>query len=288
KDLVFFINQKGIIDCQKSILNGKILETEYLYLTLGIIVGVIGLIALIFAITSLTYAKRKSVVRHKVALFIFTLMPIAIVACATTYLIFELDNLTDIIKYVTYGVIGAFGFIVLCNMLGIIFGRSEQFMSNDNNKYAFNNASLRNARVDANNNVKSAQELVARPQQMQSQGVNPPQQQSTASMMQQRAQARRMQNSQQPLVRPMQLSRPAQPVRTGMPTNPNRTGVSRPVGVMGTAQPTHATANMQGQIRPTQQPNTTPVRRYCQKCGKLLQPNEKFCTLCGLLDKQGN
>lgn len=277
-DLQFFVWQDGIVEIQTKLFKGELLKLEFLYLALGIIVGVAGLIALIFAIVSLSYAKKRKVVCHRVALFIFSLIPLAIAGLATTYFVLEMKMLTDNIKYVLYGLMGAFGFIGLCYLLGIIFGRSEKFMSNDNNKYAFENAnSMRNARADVNNNVKAAQ-MQYQPQasgiiqQRTQQGQARPVQPMTAQ--QRPAQPRPIQPQARPTgtSRPMpQASRPTQ--ARPMPPRPmgatqQRSAQARPMG------PTQA----RPMVRPTQQGQNV---RYCPKCGKQLSPNEKICTLCG-------
>lgn len=300
-DLQFFIYQDFFIKFD--------LKLEFLYLFLGIAVAVIGLIILILAIITMTYAKKKKVVRRRVPLLIFALIVLAVAGCTATYLFLEFETLTDNIKYIAYGIIGAFGFAGLCNILGVMFGRSEQFMSNDNSKYAFDNSSLRSARVDVNNNVKNAQmQHPAGVQYAQSQ-YQPMQQRSNAGqgryapMLQQGyAQqpkaggiAQRPQN--QNMSRTMQANavrqaprpigqataRPVQPMTHGanvnQPVRRVQQGVNsaqaRPVNPRP-VQPT--TSNITP--RPSAHTQAT-AGKYCVKCGKQLLPNERFCSLCG-------
>ena len=294
KDLTFFINQEGLLNLQKQLLKG-LLKHEFLFLFLGIIVAVIGLLVLIFAILSLNYTKKRKVVRRKVAVLLFTLVPIAIAGGIGYYLYSEFKVLTDVIKYVCYGVIGVFGAISLFNLLGIIFGRSEKFMSNDNNKYAFDNSSLRDARANVNNNVKNAQ---PRPNMVQAQNTN--QYQNVPPRAPQQAQRMPSQapNMQARPVRPMQPQQPRLMQQRPMP-NARPQGSSRPVSPMsrvapqqGQRMPSQA-PNMQARpVRPMQPQQPRPVqpqrpqqaqavKKYCKTCGKVLNPNETFCNLCG-------
>ena len=243
KDLQFFVNQPFFTQFN--------LKPEFLYLFLGIAVGVVGVIVLSFAIVSLSYAKRRRVVRHRVALPIFSLIPLSIAGCAGAYFALEFKSLPNNIKYILYGIIGAFGFVALCYILGVMFGRSEKFMSNDNNKYAFDNSTLRNARADINHRPVQAQGVsnnMARPVQ-QGAGQRPVQRplgQATARPV-------------QPMARTAQQPRPIQPAsRPNMPQRPMPTSV---------------------QTRPISSGAQKPI--YCNKCGKMLSPEEKFCTLCG-------
>ena len=101
EDLTLFISQEGIVKLQTTLLDG-VLKIEYLYLFLGIFVGVVGLLALIFAIVGLTYAKKRKVVRRRAVLFMFNLIPLAIAGSVATYLVLEFDFITDYIKYVGF------------------------------------------------------------------------------------------------------------------------------------------------------------------------------------------
>ena len=294
-ELVFFINQKGIDKAQIKLLDG-LLKFEWLFVTLGTIMAVVGLIALIFAIVEINYAKKRKIVKHRIALLVFTLIPLAIAGCVGAYLYFEWDALTDIIKYICYGLGGVFAFIALCNIMGVIFGRSEKFMSNDNNKYAFGGNTMRNARATANQNVRDAQQQtnVATPQNVQQiyqpQGQVQPRPQVQAQP--------RSQVAQTPLkARPMQSTRPQ--------INANAQSTARPVGTMNagvaprTMQhasqiPPRPTIQQTQQVRrpatpnqsqPRPQQSTRPIssapKKYCIRCGKLLNPDEKVCTMCG-------
>lgn len=154
-DLIFFETQDGIIKAYEAVFSGKMLKFEYLNLTIGIIVGVVGLIALAIATANLNNAKKRRIVRKRLGVFMSMIITLAIVACATTYLVLELKGLTDNIKYVLYGIIGVFGFVSLCSLFGLVFGRGEKFMSIDNNKYGFDKASMKEARAD--NNARNLQ-----------------------------------------------------------------------------------------------------------------------------------
>lgn len=263
----------------------KHLITKYLYLFLGAAVAVIGLIALILAIVSLFYAKKRKVVRRRAALLVFSLIPLAVVGGVVYYYVLKHKVLTDNIKYVAYGLIGAFGVPALFNILGVMFGRSEKFMSNDNGKYAFNNSSLRNARADANNNVRAAQ--MQYPAQA-NQGEYAPMDQ--ARPVQPQATARPVQPMQrpaqqgarpgQPMQRPVQPgARPAQPgMRPSQPMQrPVQPGMRQGQPMQRPVQPGARPA------QPMQRPSQPGVRaqRFCNKCGKMLSPNEMVCSLCG-------
>ncbi|MBQ3502813.1 MAG: hypothetical protein IJA72_04045 [Clostridia bacterium] len=311
-ELQFFINQKGIIEAQHLISGGtKLLKPEFLYLFLGGIVAVIGIIVLIIGIVSLIIAKKKKVVRSRIKLTLFTIIPLAIAGCSATYLAFEVNNLPDYIKYGLYGIIGAFGFCALCLMLGLLFGRSEKFMSNDNNKFAFDDSSLRNARVDVNNNVRMAESQMAQGYNMQQpQGqVYMPNNMGNMPTQAPYQQQNYMQQPRQQMPQNMQ----AQRVTTSQPIR-NTSAIARPV------QPMHGASNMQRplpprpmqqpqvrqnpvqprpmqpmqarpvqpmqqrpmqQVRPMQQPQPQANNAFCPKCGKSLVPQEKICTMCG-------
>ena len=282
-ELVFFINQDGINKLQNLIFGG-LLKFDWLFVLLGGVMAFVGLIALIFAIVSLNYVKKRKVVKHRIALFIFTLIPLAIAGCVGAYLYFEWNALTDIIKYVCYGLGGAFAFEALCNIMGILFGRSEKFMSNDNNKYAFGGNGTRDARAKANKNVRDAkQKTPVAPQNQQA--YQPVQPQVRIHGLQQKAVARPTQNT-KPQVNSNAQST-ARPVRTAnsgvaqrtmqrasqippRPTTQSGQQVRRPVGSTGAVQ------RPQQSARPVAAPNI-----YCVRCGKLLTPGEKICTKCG-------
>lgn len=284
-ELVFFINQDGINKVQTKLLDG-LLKFEWLFVSLGVIFAVVGLVALVLAIVSLNYVKKRKVVKHRIALLIFTLIPLAIAGCVGAYLYYEWDALTDVIKYVCYGLGGVFAFIALCNFMGIIFGRSEKFMSNDNNKYAFGGNSMRNARANANQNARDAQQHA---KLVRALNVN-----------------NNQQDKQQPKPQVMQTPIIARPTQTPRPQiNANAQSTARPVRTMNTGvaqrtiqhasqippRPTAQSTQQSGHpVKPNQvsqksQSATRPVsnatKKYCIRCGKLLTPDEKVCAMCG-------
>ena len=316
-EIVFFLNQKGFIDIQLKIFGNELLKTEFLYLFSGIIIAITGLIALIFAIVGLVYAKKRKVVRHKTALFIFTLIPLAIAGCAITYLvleneIFKLDvDFINNIKYVCYALVGLFGVISIFNIMGILFGRSEKFMSNDNDKYAFDNSNLRNARANINNVVAQPQSAMASTQQYYQPNQQPvqlpiqgqpvqrtmpakstqsvprpasqgqPAQRPMTRSIQAQAVQRPMQG--QPVQRPMQ----GQPIQTRSQMSRSAQGqgarsmpATRPVGQAprpASSQP----VMRQGQNLDQPMPIRRPTIRRCPRCGKILNQNERSCSMCG-------
>ena len=303
-ELQFFINQKGIIKAQHLISGGtKLLKPEFLYLFLGGIVALVGIIILILAIVSLVIANKKKVVRNQFKLTLFAIILLAIVGCTATYFVFEMDNLPDNIKYVLYGIMGAFGFCALCLILGLLFGRSEKFMSNDNNKYAFDDSSLRNARAGANNNVRSVEAQTAQsynPQQQSAGMPNQAQRQPVNNLQPRRPQtvANGQPTQRMPGNQPMRtVGATARPVQSVNMSN----NMARPVRPNPAQAPQNARPNMpqSAQMRPTNQvrPNASaqPIRPngnapinqtrgttpYCPKCGKRLSPQEKFCVVCG-------
>ena len=308
-ELNFFILQEGITKAQLKLFNG-ILKSEILYLFLGIIVAVVGLTALIFAIISLVYAKKHKVVRRRVALLFFTLIPLAIAGSAATYLILEFESFkplkTDLtfiknIKYICYGIVGAFGLVSIFNLLGLMFGRSEKFMSNDNGKYAFNNNSLRERRANVNNNTKGAPVAPAQSEAPMSQQPAQPARQGNPSTQ---GQAVRVAQGQ-----PMRQGQPARPMppRPGQPVRPAQPNINATRSASGArpaqpARPMQAprpqmNASAQSTARPVasrnasvtarpmpQRPNTTKPTasgKVCPVCGKVLTPGEKYCTICG-------
>lgn len=268
-DLVWFVNQEGIIKAQSKILNGNVLKTKFLYLVIGCIIALIGLLSLIFSSVLLSRTRKRSVVRHKVSLIIFTLIPLLVAVSVGLYLYFEFKNMTDNIKYVCYGLGGVFALISLCNILGAIFGRSEKFMSNDNNKYAFDNSGIKNARANINNANQGPRPQQVRPGQ-QMQGARPI-----------------MGPNGQP-VRPMP-PRPGQPQQRPVAPGQARPMPPRPMGANGQpARPMPPRPGMPqqrpvtpGQARP--QPAQRPVQNkgYCPRCGKVLAPGERTCVVCG-------
>ena len=304
KEVFFFVEQEGFIKLQTTLLNGGVLKTEFLFLFLGIFIAVVGLIALIFAILNLNYAKKFKVVRRRFAILVFNLIPLAIAGSALTYVLLEFDNLLDNIKYVAYVLTGGFGFVALLAILGVLFSRSEQFMSNDNNKFAFDNSSLRNARAEVNNNVRDAQ-----PQQMQR-----PVQQPMAQNRQPQNVANQPNRTQPNQIirnlnttganRPQQARPQGQQMRAPMPRPQGQT-MARP---NAPAQPVRRPINAQGQsqqrpmqprpmVKPVQsttarpvssaqaRPNPTLQRKFCTNCGNVLAPGQTTCAKCGYKTK---
>lgn len=306
EDLMLFLIQDGIVKAQLKLFNNELLKPEFLTLILGGIVAFVGLISLILAIVCVNYAKKRKVVRHRVALFIFALISLGVAACPALYLWFEFKVLTDNIKYVCYGVGGTFAFIALCQLLGIMFGRSEKFMSNDNNKYAFGNSAIKNARADINN--------AQAPQPVADQEYVPLSQDTYVTQDEQRLMSQQI--ASRPAPSPIQQggqARPAQPMRPTQPMGPRPTQPvpPRPMGAQQSARPGQPMGPRpaqpmpprpmaaQPQARPTQpmrpaqpmgprpaqparpaQPSAS-GRTFCPKCGKMLVPGEKFCSLCG-------
>ncbi len=268
KDLNIFLSQEFCTQFN--------LKPKYLYVFSGSVVGAIGLITLIMGIIALVFSKKRKVVRHRVVLTFFSLILLAIASCVALYVVYEWKVITDNIKYVAYGLFGAFAGMGLFNLLGVMFGRSEKFMSNDNGKYAFKNGSLRNARADANNNVRSAQNQ--HPAQ-----VNQGTRVTRSQPMAQRPVARG-QNPNMP--RPTNVVNGNRPVGQNpsarMAPRPNTmqcpsvapNGQVHSVGVR--PAPSRVGTAQQRPAMPTQ-----PRARYCPRCGKQLAVNEHVCTLCG-------
>lgn len=260
------------------------LKIEYLYLVVGIALAVIGIILLVLAIISLSYAQKRKVVRRRVALFIFLLIPLVITAICS-WAVIQLVNTNpsyNNLEYILYGLIGVTGFISLSKLLGIIFGRSEKFMSNDNNKFAFNNSSIKNSRADVNNmnlpqrnnyqaqnqNLQHSSNYQAMPPRPVQQGV--PNRQVNPNLPPRRPPQQPGQSGQMP-ARPIQPQRPMQNTPQARPISPS----ARPI-----------MPRPQQLVRPDshqtpQQSQTPKPRKFCPKCGKLLSPEERFCSLCG-------
>lgn len=298
-EIVFFLNQEGFIDLQLKIFNNKILETEFLYLFAGIIVAVIGLLFVIFSLIAIRHAKKRKVVRHKLSLLLFTLLPLAIVGCAIAYLILEKEMFRSFTKlnvgfgknimYASYGVAGLFGVIALLNLLGILFGRSEKFVSNDNEKYTFDNSNLPNRAINNGvGNVPVQQSATRLPQQAPAQRPVPaqPMQGQPVRRPMPQPQAGQRQVTNQPMRRPI----PGQPVQRpqGQPMQPARPQMARPQGQMVRPNPSAQQPQRQmGQhvARPQgMAPNMQarrPVVRRCPRCGKVLNQGENFCAICG-------
>jgi len=289
-EIVFFLNQDGFIDLQLKLFNNRILKIEFLYLFAGIIVAVIGLMFVIFSLVALRYVKKFKVVRHKLSIFIFTLLPLAIAGCAITYLMLEKEMFNLFkdfniafgknIMYASYGVAGLFSVIALLNLLGILFGRSEKFVSNDNEKYTFDNSNLPNRTINNGvGNVPVQQSATRLPQQAPVQRPIPAQsmqgQPVRRPMPQQQAGQRPVpgQVVQRPQGQPVQPARPqmARPQGQMVRPNPSAPQSPRPMG-QPVARPQGMAQNMQAR---------RPVVRRCPRCGKVLNQGENFCAICG-------
>lgn len=282
-DLQFFVSQKFFTQFN--------LKTEFLYLFMGTAIGVIGVLLLIFGVAEMIYAQKRKVVRRRVKVIIFALLHAAIAGAAGYYYMSEMKSLPENIKYILYGIIGAFGVCALFSILGILFGRSEKFMSNDNNKFAFDNSSLRNARADVNNNVKMAEEqyydmaqwndgynYTEQPQQAppyNSAYVQP--NQYVAGPEQQRPTNN---PNVQPVRPPQPMNRPSQPPRP-RPVPP--TGVSRPVQAMRQPSIVQQRPAQARPVPPASRPinTSTKTKIYCPRCGSLISMNDKVCATCG-------
>lgn len=279
KDLDFFVNQKFFADFN--------LKLEYLYLFLGIAVCLIGVLSLVFGLIVWNYASKLKVVRRKTAIFLFGIYDLIVLASAATYLLLELDSLTRNIKFILYGVLAMYALAWIFKLLGIIFGRSEKFMSHDNNKLAFNGQSrvrpetteevspMPNAQNVNNNEARVQPTMQGQPMPQGSprpQGAPAPRPAGMPPRPNQMAGQPRPQNSAVP-------PRPQQP----MGTRPMPQGGPRPQGsAVNQARPTQpgmAPRPSQPSVNPNQ--NIPSSRKYCAKCGKLLNPEERICSLCG-------
>ena len=142
KELNFFINQEGIIKLQKELF-GSVLSNKYMCLIIGSIFVIAGIILLVFAIVEMLYVKKYKVVNHRVALMLFALIPLAIAGCIEIYLLFEYDILKLNVNYIKniriacFAICGVLSACAVFKLLGVLFSKSEQFMSSDNSKYAF-------------------------------------------------------------------------------------------------------------------------------------------------------
>ncbi|MFQ6724339.1 MAG: hypothetical protein ACLRFE_03285 [Clostridia bacterium] len=289
-EIVYFINQQGIVGIQKELLNGKLLDYKFLFVVLGSIIAVVGLITFILALVTIKLVKKQKVANRKVVLIFFAIIHLAIASCAGTYLYLEFKNLPNIIKYVMYGVAGVYGFIALLNIFGLIINRSEQFMSNDNRKYAFDNSAMRSARVEVNNNVRDAQ---YQPNIMPNQAQQNPYANNQARPNPQprpmpQGQRPPMQNTQQnrPVAHPTHALRPQIDARAQSTARPVASGASRPMQrpTQPVQRPMQSTRPIQQPMRPAQ-PAQRPVsmqpKKYCLMCGSEVKPGNNVCPVCG-------
>lgn len=279
KDVQFFINQNWFVKLQLKLFNNQTLKMEFLYVALGTIIAVLGLIILVTALIQIGYVKKRKVTRRKVLTLIFTLIPAALVTACALYLYFDFNILTDNIKYALYGIISILGLACLFSLLGLIVNRSEKFMSNDNSKYSFDNSSLRGARVNVNNNIKNAPQLQQqpniRPNQLPPQNARPREQGAAPTM------------PNRPVQRPMQgpaqgMQRPNPNMHAGIQTR--STGMPRPQinnRAQSTARPVSSNSSMMRPSAPVRQPVRPTAQIRCGKCGKIARDGEVFCSLCG-------
>lgn len=259
-DVQFFLNQKWI----KFVIDKFKLIPKYTYLYLGIAVAVVGLVTLILGIISCAYAKKHKVVRRRVAITFQMLLALGVVGCAVAYFVMEKDVLTTNIKYVLYGAMGGFGFIALCKLLGVIFGRSEQFMSSDNSKYAKNNRLIGQYASQQRSNAGQGRTVAPNQVQPRQAGVR----QASQS------------NMPRPAGRPVQTTAGTRPTVQGQPRPQSATRTTAGATPNQVRQPSSASG-----VRPVGATQGQPPRpsgvRYCPKCGKKLNPEEKICSLCG-------
>ena len=287
KELNFFINQDGIIKLQNKLIGGVLLD-KYMFLILGILVAVIGIVCLVFAIVELLYVKRYKVVNHRIALIAFSIIPLLIAGCAEAYLLAEYDILKSSLDYIKniriacFAVCGIFSACAILKLLGVLLGKSEEFVSSDNSKYAFEGT--KQGKMSQGGKPVARVPARAQVQVNQSQPVKP----------------RNMQN---PNARPQQVGQ-ARPNNIRQPISPNQPRPNNMAGSRGGSQPvrpmtrpgtTQAQANPKSPARPVQ--NSAPTRpiaspsnqagqtqptqnRRCPKCGKTLKPNEIVCSAC--------
>lgn len=291
KELNFFIHQEGIIKLQENLF-GKVLGEKYLFLILGLIAAVIGIAILVFSIVELLYVKRYQVVNHRIALIAFSLIPLTLAFCAEIYLLNEYNVLKESLDYIRHIRIGCFvtcgvfSICVILKLLGVLFSKSEEFVSNDNAKYAFEGLKHNKVEQGAQNKV-----LIRNNMASQNEGV--------------------VRNEQQPNVKPQTsgkartVSRQVKSANGTTPTasrnvvsqpknNLTNTGV-QPIKTTTRSSSTRVTRSSalsdistQNSISPRQigTPSSRTSRarpsqvKRCPKCGKTLMPNETKCSIC--------
>jgi len=305
KDITNFINQQWLTTIQTKLFNA-LLKIEFLYLFVGLAIALIGVLTLTIALVTKSYAKNVKVVRRRLPILLFNVLPLAISA-GGVYVLLRLGVFTDKFKkltngfeaftdnmiYVVYGITAIFGLIAIFNILGVLFSRSEKFMSNDNNKYAFDNSSVKNARREVNNNVRDAQYVQPQQNAIQSQQHMPQTQQYAqrpANPQTRPVNAQNQMRAPQPRPQGAMPARPAQPPRqqNGVPSRPGQLRPQINTNAQSTARPV---ASMNGAVpsRPAMHTSQRPINAgprpsnnvYCVKCGKMLKPGETICTLCG-------
>ena len=292
KEVNFFINQQGLVKLQKNLF-GKLLMEKYLFMIMGAILAVIGIIALVFAIIELLYVKRYKVVNHRAALIAFSLIPLAIAGCVEVYLLKEYDVLKSALDYIKnirtgcFIICGIFSACAILKLLGVLFSKSEEFVSNDNNKYAFEGPKASRVAQGAQPRMQTRNQT-----NNQMQGARPVNRQNS--------------NARPANVQPRPANTAARPV--GIPANAQaktanvaRPGVgpqTRPAARPGVAPAANAAAlpprPVQNSMSPrqmgapnSQSRNVRPAQiRRCPKCGKALMPNETMCSVCGKTEKK--
>ena len=303
EELKFFVNQDGLIRLQKSMFGGVLIK-KYLFLIIGSLIAIIGIIALVLAIVELLYVKRYKVVNRRATLMMFSIVPLAIAICVEVYLVLEYDLLKTSIDYIKnvrigcFAICGVFSACAIFKLIGVLFSKSEQFVSNDNGKYAFegpksNKLSQSNQNLPANqvraqmpiNQVQnrsanrmngaiknqneryqSAQGLV----RLDNSQVRPNNVMQTANSQQDRSVVipRPGVNSQQ--------ARPAVNQAVLQSSAQNNAVSQRPMPSRGTNTPLAGQTVNSQRVRPAQAAH---IRR-CPKCGKTLMPNERVCSIC--------
>lgn len=242
-DLVFFINQDFLVK----------FKPEFAYLFTGGGVAGIGLIFFIIGVSNLTHVNRYKVSNHRVAIVLGCLFTLLCLGALDAYLYVEFDNLTENIKYVIYAVNVILAFVVIFKILGVIVGRNEQFVSNDNNKFSFENP----------NNARS--ELIQPIDTQVKAPINPLIHQVIPNKVEGT-------NSNMPI--PMQKG---QPLHQQAQSNLNTIYKRSPIKGVQTGEQL-ATMRPINNITDTSRKSTP---KYCPKCGKLLSGEEIFCSLCG-------
>lgn len=306
KEVNFFINQQGLVKLQKNLF-GNLLIEKYLFMIMGAIMAVIGIIALVFAIIELLYVKRYKVVNHRAALIAFALIPLAIAGCVEVYLLKEYDVLKSALDYIKnirtgcFIICGIFSACAILKLLGVLFSKSEEFVSNDNNKYAFEGPKASRAAQGAQprmqtRNQTNNQMQGARPVNRQNSNARPANVQLRPANVQSRpenVQPRPANTAARPIGRPASAqARPANVARPGVGPQ------TRPVARPGAAPAANAAAlpsrPAQNSMSPrqmgapnSQSRNVRPAQiKRCPKCGKALMPNETVCSVCGKTEKK--
>ncbi len=247
-DLRFFINQ--------DYLNK--LKPEFAYLFTGAGLAIIGLIFFIGGVANVVHVRRYKVSQHRVSILFECLLVLAMLAGVDTYLYFEMDNITRNIKYVIYGINVLYSIGALFNLLGVIFGRNEKFVSNDNNKFTFDNTTTKplNVQVASSGEVKAPINPLLHqniPNRVSGTNSNMPSNMQVPSAHQVQAQGQHMNGN----LNTIYKTAPKKGVQTG-----EQLSTMRPINNI-----------------PSQ--NNKSSKKFCPKCGKMLSNEEVFCSLCG-------